>query len=210
MTGELRTFAPGESVVIREVLNNQVWTVRPVTVIEDTDIHFASWLAPGTLIDYPVGVEHGEKCISMWLSGEWTLEPKVFLPPGMLRIAQFGAPFEVFATMKPEGGVASWYVNFQQPLVRTSIGFDTMDEILDLEVRGDFSSWARKDSDELELAVRMGYIDNAAANRLSDACTAVEESLSRAVVPWDKRCANWEPPQDKFQSAHSELQSFPS
>ena len=190
----MRRFEPGETVVIREVLNGHVWTVRPVTVIEDSPTHFISWLAPGTLIDYPVGVEHGEKCFRMWLSNEWMLEPKEFLPPGMLRIARFNAPYEVFATMGPKGGVASWYVNFQRPIVRTTIGFDTMDEILDLEVRGDFSSWSRKDVDELELAIRMGFIDNATGARLLDACSAVEESLNRGIVPWDMRWANWTPP----------------
>lgn len=70
-------------------------------------------LAPGTLIDYPVGVEHGEKTFSMWLSGDWTLGKKEFVPPGMLRIAPHAQPFEVFAPVHEHVGIASWYVNFQ-------------------------------------------------------------------------------------------------
>lgn len=86
MGDSLRYFQPGERISIREVLHGKVWTVRPVTVIEDTDEHLVSYLAPGTFIDYPVDVEHGKKCFSMWLSGEWDLHKKEFLPPGMLRI----------------------------------------------------------------------------------------------------------------------------
>ncbi len=58
---ELRTFRPGERILIREVHKSKVWTVRPVTVIEDTVEQLETYLAPGTLIDYPVAVEHGER-----------------------------------------------------------------------------------------------------------------------------------------------------
>jgi len=184
-------FSKGERVVIREVLREKVWTARPVTILEDSDAQVVSWLAPGTFIDYPVGVEHGEKCLSMWLSGEWDLYAKEFTPPGMLRIAPSGAPFEVFAPLRPEGGVAWWYVNFQRPLERTSLGFDTMDEILDLVVSADCSEWERKDVEELELAVTMGYLSRLDAQRIENACRVVELGLGRGEVPWDRSWSSW-------------------
>jgi predicted RNA-binding protein associated with RNAse of E/G family len=194
MANGSRRFQPGDRIAIREVLRGKVWTVRPVTVVEDTDEHLVSYLAPGTLIDYPVDIEHGERCFSMWLSGEWDLHKKEFLPPGMLRIAPLGQPFEVFATVLEEGGVASWYVNFQEPLRRGPHGFDTMDETLDLIVAADFSSWNRRDEDELEMAVAMGVYDQTDAQRLYDTCAMVEESLTRGVVPWDRSWHAWTPP----------------
>jgi hypothetical protein len=184
-------FQKGDRVVIREVLNGQVWTVRPVTILEDSDTQVVSWLAPGTLIDYPVGVEHGEKCLSMWLSGEWDLFSKEFTPPGMLRVAPSGAPFEVLAPLVPGDGVAWWYVNFQRPLQRTPLGFDTMDEILDLVVSADCSEWERKDADELELAVAMGYLSRLDAQRIDGACRFVESCLGRGDVPWDRSWSSW-------------------
>lgn len=45
-----------------------------------------------------------------------------------------------------------WYVNLQSPFVRTSLGFDATDDILDIEIEID-RSWAWKDEDELEEAV---------------------------------------------------------
>jgi len=99
MDSGLQRFQPGETITIREVLNGKVWTVRPVIVAQDTTDQLVSYLAPGTLIDYPVGVEHGEKCFAMWLSGDWELCKKTLLPPGMLRIAPHGKPFEVFARL---------------------------------------------------------------------------------------------------------------
>ncbi len=189
----LRRFHPGERIAIREVLDGKVWTSRPVAVVEDTDAAFVSYLAPGTLIDYPVDARHGRETFAMWLSGEWELAPRAFSPPGMLRIAPAGRPFEVFAPVAPEGGVRSWYVNFQRPLLRTRSGFDTMDETLDLVVAADLASWERKDSDELELAVEMGVYGEREALRILRACDAVEAALGRGESPWDQRWRDWCP-----------------
>lgn len=165
-----------------------------MTVIEDSALHVVSWLAPGTIIDYPIDVQHSAKFFSMWRAGEWELGPKEFAAPGMLRIAPRDQPFEIFAPLDPRGGILSWYVNFQQPLVRTSIGYDTMDETLDLLVASDLSTWERKDDDELDLAVTMGVIDVATAARVRHTCSKVEAALSRGEAPWDTTWATWTPP----------------
>lgn len=48
--------------MIAEVLDGDVWTVRPVTVIADSVDLIALWLAPGTITRYPVGPQH------VWIS----------------------------------------------------------------------------------------------------------------------------------------------
>ncbi|MDR6971569.1 DUF402 domain-containing protein [Leifsonia shinshuensis] len=196
MLPPLRRFRLGERIAIREVLRGRVWTSRPVVVIEDTAAQFVSYLEPGTIIDYPVGTQHGRGTFSMWLSGEWELGPKEFHAPGMLRIAPTGQPFEVFAPVTAELGVMSWYVNFQQPLIRTQHGFDTMDETLDLLVSPDFRSWERKDHDELELALEMGVYEQHDAQRILDSCVAVESALEHGEVPWDRKWRDWRPRAD--------------
>jgi len=189
----VRRFLPGERVEIREILDEKVWTVRPVTVIEDSEDQFVSYLAPGTLIDYPVDVEHGERCFNMWLSGEWELAKKELAAPGILRIAPRGEPFEVFAAVLPNEGVASWYVNFQEPLRRQPHGFDTMDETLDLIVSRDLSSWQRRDQDELEMAAAMGLYRSEDVERLLASCSSVEEQLASGKVPWVLSWLEWRP-----------------
>lgn len=186
-------FAPGERVVIREVLDGKVWTARPVEVIEDSERQLVTYLAPGNEYAYPEGVEHGRVCFTMWLARDWELGTRVFEPPGVLRIAPRQAPFEVFADLREGGGVQRWYVNFEQPLERTALGFDTFDETLDLLVAPDCSSWTRKDEDELELARSMGFYTDAEVARIDAACRAVEEALGRGAVPWDLTWASWRP-----------------
>ncbi len=180
-----RRFSPGERVSIREVLHGRVWTVRPVTVVDDSDRQVVTWLAPHTLIDYPIGVSHGETCLSMWRSGEWELGRVEWRPPGVLRIAPRGEPFEVFAPLVAPGSVSHWYVNFERPLERTSDGFDTMDEVLDLVVSADLGTWRRKDEEELALAVARNVFSAADADRITESCRRVEEALARGNPPWE-------------------------
>jgi predicted RNA-binding protein associated with RNAse of E/G family len=64
-----------------------------------------------------------------------------------------------------------WYVNFQRPLRRTSIGFDTFDFFLDLLVEPDVSAWSWKDQHEYEHARRLGVVtedDHRAVDHVRD------------------------------------------
>ena len=54
-----------------------------------------------------------------------------------------------------DGEFAGWYVNLQEPLRRSPLGFETDDLVLDIRIQPD-GSWAWKDEDELEEAVRLG------------------------------------------------------
>ena len=69
--------------------------------------------------------------------------------------------------------VDSWYVNLEQPLRRTPIGFDTFDEKLDLIVEPD-GSYRWKDKDELEQTAALGLLD----------ANAVRAEGERVLVEW--------------------------
>jgi hypothetical protein len=59
----------------------------------------------------------------------------------------------------PPRAFAGWYINLQEPLRRTAVGFDTLDLALDVEVASDRSSWRWKDEDAFAEAVALGLID---------------------------------------------------
>ena len=46
-----------------------------------------------------------------------------------------------------------WYVNLEAEWVRTPIGFDTRDLILDVTVADDRSSWCLKDEQEINFRI---------------------------------------------------------
>jgi hypothetical protein len=178
---------------MREVLHGRVWTERPVTVIADDGVTLVTHLRAGTVTRLPRGVARGEVGLRLRAGGAWDLEDRVFAAPDFVRLARFGDPFEVFAIWGDDGGVAGWYVNFQDPLRRVEDGFETLDHLLDLEVSPDCTTWARKDEDELEMAVHMGLYDRAAAQRIDEHCAQVERSLATGACPWDRRWATWRP-----------------
>ena len=49
------------------------------------------------------------------------------------------------------------YVNLQEPIKRTSIGFDTLDNMLDVVISPDMSEWEWKDDDEFSAAQKVGF-----------------------------------------------------
>ena len=73
-----------------------------------------------------------------------------------------------------------WYVNLQDPLRRTPLGFDTVDHALDVVVELDRSSWRWKDEEELAEAVRDGlFTPEEAADFRAWGERAVERILGR-------------------------------
>jgi len=70
-------------------------------------------------------------------------------------------PGEAFSTyIMWEAGTKNldcWYVNLQEPIRRTSIGFDTMDNMLDVVISPDMSEWHWKDDDEFAAAQKIGF-----------------------------------------------------
>ena len=73
-----------------------------------------------------------------------------------------------------------WYVNLEDPMVRTPIGFDYLDRLLDIEIAPDLSRWKWKDEDELEEAVAHGILTSQEAHVIR----AEGESCDRSVGCW--------------------------
>ena len=81
----------------------------------------------------------------------WTLEVLRIVTPGARHsvLLLWSAGFQEFLL---------WYVNLEDPLVRTDVGFDYKDRLLDIEIAPDLSGWKWKDEDELEEAVARGIV----------------------------------------------------
>ncbi len=59
-----------------------------------------------------------------------------------------------------------YYINLQEPIRRTPIGFDTMDQMLDAVVSPDMSTWEWKDQDELAAAAKAGIYSKEEAQKI--------------------------------------------
>jgi uncharacterized protein DUF402 len=148
----LEPFAPGDAILLRHVWRDEIFLASPVRVVEHTPELLVTWLAPGTPYKRPA--VRGE------LPFGQPLIDRPWRAPGVVQLTRPGDAHSVWVF---EHG---WYVNLQEPLRRTPLGFDTRDQLLDL-VRSPDGRWRWKDEQELADAVRQGFVsaDEAAAIR---------------------------------------------
>lgn len=85
-----------------------------------------------------------------------------------------------------------YYINLQTPLVRTSVGFDTADLLLDIQVAPDLS-WHWKDEDEFEAALDHGILTDGTATMARDAASRAIADLEAQRWPFDGSLLDWRP-----------------
>jgi protein associated with RNAse G/E len=114
------------------------------------------------------------------------------------------APGEAFSTYlmwnTATRDLDCWYINLQEPIRRTSIGFDTMDHMLDIAVSPDMTEWNWKDDHEFAEARRIGLYSREKAGEIwaeGERAVKLLTSERRAFYKeWEKWQANpvWEMP----------------
>ncbi len=174
MTTDFHRFAPGSTTVRRDVLNGRVWSAQPYRTISDNGavLELAYWpglesLGPTTWStamrtgDGQVRKQVRKQGLENLAAGEWQLGPwtweKTTLRSRFEADEYFSVhTFQDATTAEPR----NWYVNFELPHTRTSIGLDTFDLFVDLVVEPDLSSHRWKDVDEYGQARRLGLIDD--------------------------------------------------
>jgi hypothetical protein len=180
----------GTKIVYREVWRGQVWTAMPVTVVQDTPDLIVLYLCAGTRWKLP----EGEDFLGLLQVGDWQLRDIVtagsclyLIPPG-----------EAYA-VRTMGGlgrqeIAGWYVNLQEPVRRTALGFDFMDHALDVVVAPDLSEWRWHDEDELREAQEMGLFSVRLVRQIRATGERIVEQIKTksfsVINDWDK----WLPP----------------
>ena len=116
----------------------------------------ALWMPRGSPAMLPVD-GNGQR---IRIPGEkWELEP-ISSKRDALCIGRPGRAHSIYLFVDRDDAFEHWYVNFEEPLRRALIGFDTFDHKLDLIVLPD-GTYRWKDEDELEQAAALGIVDAA-------------------------------------------------
>ena len=178
----------GDHVVLREVWRSRVWTVRPVIVVRDSPDLIALYIAPDTAWLRPYSRDGRPLRLP---EDEWLLREARW-DNAVLRLTRPGDAHSVLDGWDESGARFSfWYINLEEPLRRTSIGFDYMDRVLDVIVSRDLSAWRWKDEDELREAVARALFTEEQAEEIR----AQGERAIRRVVkrepPLDERWEDW-------------------
>lgn len=86
-----------------------------------------------------------------------------------------------------------WYVNLQEPICRTSIGFDTMDNMLDVVISPDMSEWNWKDEDEFEEAQKVGFYSAEKADEIRAEGEKAVRLITKERRALYEQWRNWQP-----------------
>jgi predicted RNA-binding protein associated with RNAse of E/G family len=183
-------WRPGDAIVLREMWRGRVFEARPATVVEDTSGQTMLFVRAGALVAIAVDDKGRQLRLP---EGSWHLELHEVRAFSILSFAWPEIPYSVLFLREPDGRPRGWYVNLQDPLERTPLGFDTVDHALDVVVSTDRTSWSWKDEDELEHAVSQGLFTEANAAEFRRWGEIAVRRLVDREPPFDEPWEDWEP-----------------
>jgi predicted RNA-binding protein associated with RNAse of E/G family len=103
-----------------------------------------------------------------------------------------GAWHATWVWWTPDWQFLGWYVNLQEPLVRTPDGFDHRDLQLDIVVQPD-RTWRWKDEADLARCVEVGVISPETAARTRTEASSVVSRIQSGAHPFTVEAAQLRP-----------------
>jgi hypothetical protein len=127
-------------------------------------------------------------------SAKWVSMDLVWAGGSLIRLIEPDTWQCVDVEFDAAGAFSGWYVNFQEPVRRTTLGFDTVDLVLDLVVAAD-GTWSLKDEDDFELAASAGHLPRGSVAQVRAAAERMISVVESGGPPFDEahwQC--WRPP----------------
>lgn len=200
LNGAPRTepWAEGAPVVWRSRPQGDVGYVFACRVLID-DTQMAAVVQPtGAPVAHRVTQRGGPRGRSS-LPGTWTGEriTEVWGGPTMVRLHPVGRDYSVIREWDPTSdSFTGWYVNLETSWVRTAVGFDSRDNILDLVVDDECLHWHLKDEDELAFAVEVGTMTAVDADGVRRAAAIASDAIDRKAWPFQEETWDFLRPTD--------------
>ena len=182
---------PGDVVVTRGVWRHKVHWACAGIVVRDTPGLVAIYRPAGT----PNWIPAKRSTRPDFLTNDIRLVPHHWTDTDVLSLAEPAAAHAV--ELMWEAGrkeLRCWYVNLQEPLRRTRLGFDSMDQLLDLVISPERSAWHWKDEEEFNEAVALGVYPPEQARAIRAEGERVIARLQARQSPFYDGWENWRPP----------------
>lgn len=189
----MKIWEPGQVIVIREIWQNKVYSVTPVRIVQDSVSWSALYLPPQTPCLWPHTLEGETIRIP---TDEWVLDGSPWTSSDVLFLVQPGSGYTAVGFWDDDYLFHSWKINLEKPMHRTPLGFDYMDQLLDIIVSADLSTWRWKDEDEVRQAQALGIFT---AEQVSELYQLGERALQEILAndpPFDGNWENWKPDPD--------------
>ncbi|MEV4707684.1 DUF402 domain-containing protein [Actinoplanes sp. NPDC049316] len=147
-------FAPGRTVLYRNIDGPRLASVRPCRVISDDERGLLLWLARGSAVvveEATDGRGIRDMPFAEWIGLDYRVVPATWQGPGLLKFIPPDADHSVWFFRDAGGRFSNWYVNLEERALRWDdghvAGVDVIDQDLDIVVRPD-RTWEWKDEDE--------------------------------------------------------------
>jgi hypothetical protein len=177
-------WRPGEVIVHREVWRGVPWLASPVIVVDDSRELLVTYVPEETPFAFPPSADgrpHPWAGKQAW-SGH-----------GVLVLRRPGEAYAVWHFWEgPDRRFAGWYLNLEEPVRRTAIGYDTQDLELDVWIPVG-EGWRFKDAEKLDERVAEGRYTAEQADATRALGADLGAMLDRGERWWDERWASFEP-----------------
>lgn len=182
-----QAWSQGDPILLRELHDGRIWVARPARVAAVQDGLVAIYLAPGTTWMVPASTERAEVLHRLKHGWELTAYERTRARVLYLFAPEVSQPIHLW-WIPPDWRFGGWYINLQEPIRPTPLGFDYMDRMLDVVIAPDLS-WHWKDEDELEEAVALDMVTPRQAAEIRAEGERVIDRLEARTSPF---CDGWE------------------
>ncbi len=193
MMSTIKNWSAGDTVVMRGVWKGKLWWASAAYVVMDAPTLIALYWPVGTPTRSPVT----RPTVEDELANHIELEHRNWTDNDVLSLTTPGAGHS-FEVMWEAGShrLRCWYVHLQEPMRRTKIGFDTMDQMLDIVISPDQSRWRWKDEDEFSHAEAIGVYSHELARSIRAEGERVISLFTSHAPPFCDGWEHWLPPAD--------------
>ena len=203
----MNRWSPGTPVVQQSLWNGYLLSVRPALVAQDGAEYLALYFPAGSETQRgDLGSGRRALALEEVIDVYCAPEPVALKPgrQGSRHVLTLTPPqdwYSVWLFWDAEWNLQCYFVNFQQPLERTSRGILERDCALDIRIAPD-RNWSWKDRDEFDALQRRGFFADLAQRRLFaadtvdriEACaTDVVQRIEAWSAPFDAAWEDWRP-----------------
>ena len=183
----MKPWTAGATIVLRWVKSTGIiWGGYPVAVVNDSDDLLALYFPVGTVYrSLPPPPREGEAaravaaCMTS-LPAKLDYQDHTWERNHILRLMFPARSYSIWLAWEERSWEFAWYyVNLEAPYIRTPLGVDTQDHVLDIVVRLD-RTWYYKDDDQLQSWVDAGLV----ATEASKAVRAEARHVASTIDRW--------------------------
>lgn len=147
-----------QTALLRLIYRSKVRWALPHILVDETSDRVALLIVPGVRGKGPE--KHGQSDYMGQLLDGWGTSEHLWHTNRTLRLTPFDSGYSIDLYWRATTDEFLGYqINLQEPLRRTSLGFDTFDQELDIQVAPD-GSWRWKDVDSFERGVATGVFSH--------------------------------------------------